>query len=110
MPRLTPCSKELKSRGGGWHVISLEDLIDVASGLRAAWAFDPRALYVAQESFEDLSLGEPGVSWEHCLLRDVLLIHRYPRVRGLFENPLGVSRKSGPFLEVRDDKGEKSIF
>lgn len=47
---------------------------------------------------EDLSRGEPGASWEHGFSHDVLLIHRYLRVCGLFENPLRMSRKSGPFF------------
>lgn len=59
---------------------------------------------------EDLSAGEPGASWEHGFSHDVLLIHRYLRVGRLFENPLGMSRKSGLFLEVQSDEGEKFIF
>lgn len=47
---------------------------------------------------EDLSRGEPGASWEHSFSHDVLLIHRYLRVCRLFENPLRMSRKSGPFF------------
>ena len=45
----------------------------------------PEPLDVARASLEDLSPGEPGASWEHWFSREVLLIHRYPRVRGLLK-------------------------
>lgn len=45
-------------------------------------------------------MGEAGESG-NTALTCVLLSHCSLRARGLFENPLGMSRKSGPFGSAR---------